>query len=91
MGQNDRVNGDGTATINGASVQVLAAPCNYGTSTTYTILSATGGVSGTYSGVTSNYAFLTPSLPYAPSKVFLTLALQGVCVWRGPRNRQLMA
>ena len=45
QGQSDRVNVSGTATINGATVQLVAAPGNYGTSTTYTILNATGGVS----------------------------------------------
>ena len=38
------------------------SPAATRTSTTYTILNATGGVTGTYSGVTSNFAFLTPSL-----------------------------
>ena len=77
QGQSDRVNVAGTATINGGTVQVVAAPGNYGTSTTYTILNATGGVSGAYSGVSSNFAFLTPSLSYDANNVFLTLALQG--------------
>ena len=77
QGQSDRVNVTGTATINGATVQVVAAPGNDGTSTTYTILNATGGVSGAYSGVSSNFAFLTPSLSYNANNVFLTLALQG--------------
>ena len=36
---------------------------------------ATGGVSGTYAGVTSNFAFLTPTLSYDANDVFLTLAL----------------
>ena len=58
-------------------MQVVAAPGSYGTSTTYTILNATGGVTGTYSGVSSNFAFLTPSLSYDANNVFLTLALQG--------------
>ena len=43
-GQSDRINVGGTATINGAAVQVLAQPGNYGRSTTYTILRANGGV-----------------------------------------------
>ena len=77
QGQSDRVNVRGTATINGGTVQVLAQPGSYGTSTTYTILNATGGVTGTYSGVTSNFAFLTPSLAYDANNVFLTLALLG--------------
>ena len=75
-GQSDRVNVAGTATINGGTVQVLAAPGGYATSTTYTILNATGGV-GRLSGVASNYAFLTPTLSYDANDVYLTLALQG--------------
>ncbi|SEP36913.1 autotransporter-associated beta strand repeat-containing protein [Rhodospirillales bacterium URHD0017] len=77
QGQADRISASGIATINGATVQVIAAPGNYGTGTTYTILSAAGGRTGTYSGVTSNFAFLTPSLSYDANNVFLTLALQG--------------
>jgi autotransporter-associated beta strand protein len=75
QGQGDRINATGTATINGASVQVLAQSGNYAPSTTYTILRATGGVAGTYSGVTSNFAFLTPTLSYDANDVFLTLSL----------------
>ena len=75
-GQSDRINVGGTATIsNGAAVQVLAQPGNYGRSTIYTILRANGGVSGTYSGVSSNFAFLTPSLSYDANDVFLTLSM----------------
>ncbi len=79
-GQGDRINvtgAPGTATINGGTVQVIAAAGSYGASTTYTILNATGGVTGTYTGVTSNFAFLTPSLAYDANNVFLTLALSG--------------
>ena len=47
QGQADRINVGGTAAIQGGTVQVLAQPGNYGNSTTYTILRATGGVSGT--------------------------------------------
>ena len=72
-GQSDRINVGGTATINGGTVQVLAQNGTYARNTTYTILNATGGVSGTYSGVTSNFAFLTPSLTYDANNVFLTL------------------
>ena len=72
-GQSDRINVGGTATINGGTVQVLAQSGTYARNTTYTILNATGGVSGTYSGVTSNFAFLTPTLTYDANNVFLTL------------------
>jgi outer membrane autotransporter protein len=75
QGQADRVNVGAAAAIQGGTVQVLAQPGNYGRSTTYTILNATGGVAGTYSGVTSNFAFLTPSLSYDANDVFLTLVL----------------
>ena len=74
-GQADRINIGGAATIQGGTVQVLAQPGSYANSTTYTILHATGGVSGTYSGVTSNFAFLTPTLSYDANDVFLTLSL----------------
>ena len=74
-GQADRINATGTAAIQGGTVQVLAAAGSYGNSTTYTIVRANGGVSGVYSGVTSNFAFLTPSLSYDANDVFLTLAL----------------
>jgi outer membrane autotransporter protein len=77
QGQADRINVGGAAAIQGGTVQVLAQPGNYGQSTTYTIVRATGGVSGTYAGVTSNFAFLTPTLSYDANDVFLTLALQG--------------
>jgi outer membrane autotransporter protein len=75
QGQADRINVGGAAAIQGGTVQVLAAAGNYANSTTYTILRANGGVAGTYSGVTSNFAFLTPTLSYDANDVFLTLAL----------------
>jgi autotransporter-associated beta strand protein len=75
QGQADRLNVGGAAVIQGGTVQVLAQPGNYGPSTTYTIVRATGGVAGTYAGVTSNFAFLTPSLSYDANDVFLTLSI----------------
>jgi outer membrane autotransporter protein len=76
-GANDRISVTGGATLGGGTVSVLAASGTYGRSTTYTILSATGGVAGTYSGVTSNLAFLTPSLSYSANAVMLTLLSTG--------------
>ena len=72
-GQSDRLNVTGTATLNGGNVQVLAQPGSYARNTTYTIVNATGGVAGAYPGVTSNFAFLTPSLSYDANNAFLTL------------------
>ena len=75
QGQSDRINVGGAAAIQGGTVQVLAAAGNYANSTTYTIVRANGGVAGTYSAVTSNFGFLTPTLSYDANDVFLTLAL----------------
>ncbi len=72
-GQADRLAVAGTATLAGGTVQVLAAPGTYDPRTRYTILTAGGGVQGQFAGVTSNFAFLTPSLRYAPDAVDLTL------------------
>ena len=75
QGQSDKIVITGTATIQGGTVQALAQAGTYATSTTYTILTASGGRTGTYSSVTSNFAFLTPSLSYDANNAYLTLAL----------------
>jgi outer membrane autotransporter protein len=73
-GQSDLIQASGAATLNGGTVAVLAEDGNYAPSTDYTILSADGGVSGKFTGLTSNLAFLTPSLGYDdPNKVVLTM------------------
>ncbi len=43
----------------GGTVQVLAASGAYNPRTTYAILTAAGGVSGQFAGITSNMAFLS--------------------------------
>ncbi len=73
-GNNDRTNVTGTATINGGSVDVQASAGTYAANTTYTILNAAGGRTGNFAGVTSNLAFLTPTLAYDANNVFLSLA-----------------
>ncbi|CAN7484158.1 autotransporter domain-containing protein [Bosea sp. LjRoot237] len=72
-GQSDKIVAGGTATIAGSSVKVLADIGNYAPQTRYTILTANGGRSGTFSGVTSNLAFLDPSLSYDANNVYLTM------------------
>ena len=62
-----------TATINGGTVRMLASLSNYALNTTYTILTTTGGRSGTFDNVTSNFSFLQPSLTYDPNNVYLSL------------------
>jgi outer membrane autotransporter protein len=73
-GQSDRIAATGTATLNGGTVQVLAEDGTYQPLTTYTILTAAGGVTGQFASVTTNYAFLTPTLFYDPTQVRLQLA-----------------
>ncbi|GJE37350.1 autotransporter family protein [Methylobacterium persicinum] len=77
-GQSDRLAVSGTATLAGGTVQVLAQSGTYNPRTQYAILNATGGVSGQFSGVTSNFAFLTPTLRYQPTEVDLTLTRNDV-------------
>ncbi|WP_210337918.1 autotransporter-associated beta strand repeat-containing protein [Bosea sp. 46] len=72
-GQSDRIVASGSATLSGGTVQVLAESGNYAASTNYTILTASGGVNGTFTSVTSNLAFLTPSLSYGGTNVTLTM------------------
>ena len=75
-GNADRVNvvgAPGTLTINGGTVDVQAGAGNYARNTRYTILNSQGATTGTFTGVTSNLAFLTPSLGYLPNGVTLNL------------------
>jgi outer membrane autotransporter protein len=74
LGQADRISLTGSATITGGTVSVLAQAGIYAPATQYTIISAAGGVSGSgFTGVTSNLAFLTPSLQQTANAVLLTL------------------
>ncbi len=73
---NDLVNATGTATIHGGAVQVSA---ENGTDTgavytpgTYTILTAAGGVTGTFDTLSDDYAFLDFALSYDANNVLLT-------------------
>ena len=82
-GQASQLTVGGTATLSGGSVQVKAAG-NFAPSTQYTILTATGGLNGTFTGgVTTNLAFLSPTLSYdnVANTVKLTLACNnaGAC------------
>ncbi len=77
-GQSDRLAVTGAATLQGGTVQVLAQNGTYNPRTRYTILSAGTGVTGTFAGVSSNLAFLTPTLRYQPAEVDLTLTRNDV-------------
>jgi len=61
----------GTANLNGATLAVNPGSGTYPWRSQYTVLQATN-VNGTFGTVTSNYAFLTPTLAYTPTQVDLT-------------------
>lgn len=61
----------GNANLNGASLVVNAGPGTYPWQSQYTVLQA-GSITGTFGSVTSDYAFLTPTLTYQPTSVGLT-------------------
>jgi uncharacterized protein with beta-barrel porin domain len=63
----------GTTTIQGGTVNVAAGSGTYAV-TRYTILTSTGGRTGTFSGVTSNFAFLMPTLTYDANDVYLNIS-----------------
>jgi outer membrane autotransporter protein len=77
-GQADRIAASGGAVLAGGTVQVLAASGAYNPRTTYTILTAAGGISGQFAGVTANLAFLSPGLRYRTDAVDLTLTRNDV-------------
>ena len=72
-GSSDRIVVGGSASLLGGSALALAQTGSWAPSTTYTVLTANGGVSGTFGSVSSNFAFLTPSLSYTANAVNLTL------------------
>lgn len=72
-GESDRLIASGTATIDGGTVSVLAAAGNYRWTSDYVILSAAGGVTGTFDDTDVDLPFLTPSLRYDANDVVLTL------------------
>jgi fibronectin-binding autotransporter adhesin len=76
-GQNSSVQVAGAASLGGSVVQV-GENGNYAASTTYTILSANNGVQGRFDTVSSNLAFLTPSLSYDSNRVDLVVNLKDV-------------
>ena len=77
-GQSDRIEATGSASLSGGSVQVLAENGLYDWQAVYPILTASGGVSGQFADVSSNFDFLVPTLTYDPTRVSLTLTRNDV-------------
>ena len=61
----------GTANLNGATLAVNPASGTYPWQSHYTVLQA-GHINGTFGQVTSDYAFITPTLDYSATQVDLT-------------------
>ena len=70
---NDLVSVGDTTTLNGGTVNVIAAPGSYLAGTRYTFLTSTGGVSGAFAGATDNIALLHPVLGYTSDSAYFTL------------------
>jgi autotransporter-associated beta strand protein len=77
-GQSDLINVGGTANLQGGSVSVYAQPgTTFGPRTTYRILNAAGGLSGTFASLNELYPFLLSSLSYDANNAYLTLQIGG--------------
>ncbi len=82
-GGSDYIAVTGTAALGGATLKILATPNNERTwmagPKTFTVLTATGGVTGTFASVTTEYAFLSATASYAtPNLVTATLTRNSV-------------
>ncbi|WP_414475563.1 autotransporter-associated beta strand repeat-containing protein [Microvirga sp. M2] len=72
-GASDRITASGMATLTGGTVEVRAASGRHAPGTSYTILTAAGGVRGAFAGVAANFAYLDPTLSYGATDVRLLL------------------
>ncbi|MBH5400521.1 autotransporter domain-containing protein [Bradyrhizobium sp. CNPSo 4010] len=73
-GQSDKIAATGTATLNGGTVQIVPLGAGFLANTQYTILTATGGVSGTFAALTtSGSPLVTGQLSYDANNVYFLL------------------
>ena len=78
-GQSDLISVTGTATIQaGAGVNVVGAPGFYTLGQRYTILTATGGVTGQYTTLTDNLPFVDFTLDSNANNIFLDVTRSSV-------------
>ncbi|HZH10237.1 MAG TPA: autotransporter domain-containing protein [Microvirga sp.] len=71
--QSDQIVAAGAATVQGGTVQVHARPGAYRPGSRWTILTADGGVTGQFAGVTTNLAFFRPVLSKDGKHIYLSL------------------
>ena len=73
-GQSDKIAATGTATLNGGTVQIVPLGAGFLANTQYTILSATGGVSGSFATLTiSGGPLVSGQLSYDANNVYFIL------------------
>lgn len=72
-GSHSPVQVNGNAQINGAKLDIRAGAGNYPAQSSYRVLNAAEGINGQFSTVSSNFAFLTPTLSYTADSVELEL------------------
>jgi outer membrane autotransporter protein len=77
-GSNDKLFVIGVANL-GGNLQVLAQGTGFAESTTYTIVTATAGVNGTFANATSNLPLLTPIVTYDANDAYLTFKRINLC------------
>ncbi len=77
-GESDRIDVSGTATLGGAKVYVEKAVGTYMPGKRYTILSAEGGITGTFGDLSQNMPFVDLGLAYDPNAVYLDIARNDV-------------
>ncbi|MGH8043379.1 MAG: autotransporter outer membrane beta-barrel domain-containing protein, partial [Stenotrophomonas sp.] len=77
-GASDFVSVGGSALLGQANTVAVATNGDWATSTRYRLLTAAGGVNGTFAGATSTLAFLDPTLSYDANNVYLTMARNDV-------------
>ncbi|MEY9880062.1 autotransporter domain-containing protein [Bradyrhizobium sp. USDA 329] len=73
-GQSDRIAATGTATLNGGTVQIVPLGAGFIANTQYTILTATGGVSGSFANLTTlGSPLVSGQLSYDVNSVYFIL------------------
>lgn len=73
----DRIHVTGIASLDGTVAHIGPAG-NYAPRATYNILTADGGIQGRFTGASSAYAFLTPTLSYDTKNAYMTLTRNDV-------------
>jgi uncharacterized protein with beta-barrel porin domain len=68
----------GAVTLSGGTVSALGSGAGYSTFMKYTILTSTAGVTGTFTGATTNVAGYTAFLTYDANDVYLGLVKGGI-------------